>query len=114
VLSLSDLHVPWATVERRLAALAASGLALALYNPRSASRTAPFARALDILRAARDGRTPVAVATDVARPGEALAFATLATVDPEAVTMRSLVLVAGESGGWAGPWLVASRGVGAG
>jgi precorrin-3B C17-methyltransferase len=114
VLSLSDLHIPWATVERRLAALAASGLALALYNPRSATRTAPFARALEIMRAARDGATPVAVATDVARPGEALAFATLATVDPDGVTMRSLVLVAGESGGWAGPWLVASRGGGGG
>ena len=41
-LSLSDLHVPWATVERRLTALAASGIALALYNPRSATRTEPF------------------------------------------------------------------------
>ena len=45
-LSLSDLHVPWATVERRLTALAASGIALALYNPRSATRTTPFERAL--------------------------------------------------------------------
>ena len=58
-LSLSDLHLPWETVERRLTALAASGIALALYNPRSKTRTEPFERALAILRehrARRDAR----------------------------------------------------------
>ena len=49
----------------------------------------------------------MAVATDVARAGEALETATLATVDPEHAGMRSVVLVAGDTGGWAGPWLVA-------
>src|SRR3954466_2388016 len=47
-LSLSDLQVPWATVERRLSGVAAAGLALALYNP--ASRARPS------LRAAAGGR----------------------------------------------------------
>jgi precorrin-3B C17-methyltransferase len=110
VLSLSDLHLPWATVERRLEALAASGLALALYNPRSRTRTEPFERALAILREHRGADTPVAVATDVARPGEALELTKLGELDPAAVMMRSLVIVAGESGGRAGPWLVATRG----
>ncbi len=107
-LSLSDLQVPWATVERRLSGVAAAGLALALYNPASRSRS--FARALDVLRVHRAPETPVAVATDVARPREAIATATLATLDASTVTMHSLVLVAGESGAWAGPWLVATRG----
>ena len=71
-LSLSDLQVPWATVERRLTALAASGIALALYNPRSATRTEPFERALAILRAHRAPSTPAIVATDVARPAETI------------------------------------------
>ena len=35
---------------------------------------------------------------------------TLAGIDPETVTMRSLVLVAGDTARWAGPWLVAMRG----
>ncbi len=109
-LSLSDLHTPWETVERRLRALAACGIALALYNPRSATRTAPFDRALAILRAARPGETPAAVATDVARAGESVIATTLSALDPDTVTMRSLVLVAGDSGRWAGPWLVATRG----
>jgi precorrin-3B C17-methyltransferase len=110
VLSLSDLHVPWATVERRLEALADSGLALALYNPRSRTRTEPFERALAILREHRGAGTPAAVARDVDRPGEALELTTLGELDPVVVTMRSLVIVAGESGGRAGPWLVATRG----
>jgi precorrin-3B C17-methyltransferase len=109
-LSLSDLHVPWATVERRLIALTASGIALALYNPRSATRTEPFERALGVLRSLRPLETPAVVATDVARPGETLLTATLATLDPQTVTMRSLVLIAGETATWAGPHLVATRG----
>jgi precorrin-3B C17-methyltransferase / cobalt-factor III methyltransferase len=108
-LSLSDLHVPWETVERRLTALAASGLALALYNPRSAGRAAQFDRALAVLLAHRSGHTPAAIATDVTRPGETILTATLATLAPETVTMRSLVLVAGETASWAGKHLIATR-----
>jgi precorrin-3B C17-methyltransferase len=107
-LSLSDLHVPWETVARRLGALAASGIALALYNPRS--RTRPLERALAVLRAHRPPETPVVVATDVFRPGESIAATTLAEIDEAAVTMRSLLLVAGDSAAWAGRWLVATRG----
>jgi len=109
-LSLSDLHTEWATVERRLTALAASGIALALYNPRAPRRTEPFDRALAILREQRGGGTPAIVATDVARAGETIVATTLAELDPEAVGMRSLVLVAGDTASWAGGWLVATRG----
>lgn len=107
-LSLSDLQVPWATVERRLSGVAAAGLALALYNPASRSRS--FARALRVLLMHRAPDTPIAVATDVARSGETIATATLATLDVRVITMHSLVLVAGESGTWTGPWLVGTRG----
>jgi precorrin-3B C17-methyltransferase len=108
-LSLSDLHTPWATVERRLTALAASGIALALYNPRSKTRTEPFDHALRILLEHRAADTPAIIATDVTRADETLEHATLATLDPARVTMRSLVLVAGETATRAGDWLVAQR-----
>jgi precorrin-3B C17-methyltransferase len=113
-LSLSDLHVAWEVVERRLTAVAAAGLALALYNPRSRTRTWQLDRVVEILREHRDADTPVAVVTDAARPGEHVARATLATLDPETVTMRSLLVVAGESGRLAGEWLVAERGANSG
>ena len=111
-LSLSDLHVAWDVVERRLTAVAAAGLALALYNPRSRTRTWQLERVLELLREHRADDTPVAVVTDAARPGEHAARATLTTLDPETVTMRSLLVVAGDSGRVAGPWLVAERGAG--
>jgi precorrin-3B C17-methyltransferase len=109
VLSLSDLHLPWDAVERRLGAVAAAGLALALYNPRSRTRTWQLDRVLALLRAARDPDTPVALVHDAARDGQAIEHATLAGVDPQRVTMRTLLVVAGETGRMAGPWLVAER-----
>jgi precorrin-3B C17-methyltransferase len=109
-LSLSDLHVSWEVVERRLTAVAAAGLALALYNPRSRRRTWQLERVLEVLREHRADDTAVAVVTDAARPGQRVERATLATLDPEAVTMRSLLVVAGDSGRAAGGWLVAERG----
>jgi precorrin-3B C17-methyltransferase len=110
VLSLSDISTSWERVEARLHALAPSGLALALYNPRSKRRTAPFDRALAILRAARPADTPVVLAHDVTRPGEAIERTTLGALDPERVTMVTLVVVAGDTAAEAGPWLVALRG----
>lgn len=109
VLSLSDLHVAWEVVERRLTAVAGAGLALALYNPRSRARTGQLDRVLELLRDARAPETPVALVHDAARPAEAIEPATLAALDPERVTMRTLLVVAGESGRMVGPWLVAER-----
>jgi precorrin-3B C17-methyltransferase len=110
VLSLSDITMSWERVEHRLTALAGSGLALALYNPRSSRRTEGFDRAVAILRAARAGSTAVVLAHDVTRPGELIERTTLATLDPERVTMRTVVLVAGDTAVEVGPWLVALRG----
>jgi precorrin-3B C17-methyltransferase len=112
VLSLSDISMPWERVEARLRALAAAGLALALYNPRSARRTEQFDRALTILRVIRGEETPVVLAHDVTRPGEAIERTTLGSLNPERVTMRTLVLVGGDTATEAGPWLIAVRGGG--
>lgn len=109
-LSLSDHRVPWATVERRLRAVASAGLALALYNPRSRAREHGLERALELLREARGGETPVALVRDATRPGEDVVRTTLAEVDPAQVDMRTLVLVAGEGTRELGGWLVAERG----
>lgn len=109
-ISLSDLHTPWARVEARVAAVAGAGIALALYNPRSRERDWQLGRALAIVAEHRSRGTPVGLVTDAGRPGETVVRTTLAAIDPEQVTMRTVVLVAGESGVHAGPWLVAERG----
>ncbi|HEV3001599.1 MAG TPA: SAM-dependent methyltransferase [Solirubrobacteraceae bacterium] len=108
-ISLSDIRTPWATVERRLAALADSGLALAIYNPRSRARRWQLDAVLDLLRERRGPDTPAAAATDVGRPGQRVTRTVLGELDPDEVTMRTLLLVAGETGRAAGPWLVAER-----
>lgn len=109
-LSLSDLHVAWERVERRLEAVGSAGLALALYNPRSPGRTEQFDRALEILVRCRGAQTAAALVSDAGRAGETVERTTLGALDPERVTMRTVVVVAGESGAVEGPWLVARRG----
>jgi precorrin-3B methylase len=69
-----------------------------------------FERALTLLRAHRAGDTPAIVATDVAREDELLLTTTLAELDPDTVTMRSLVLIAGETAEWTPAHLIARRG----
>ena len=48
-LSLSDVLKPWAVVERRLEAVGAADLVVALYNPISRHRPWQLGRALEIL-----------------------------------------------------------------
>jgi precorrin-3B C17-methyltransferase len=91
--SLSDLLVPWATIEAQLRAAAASGMALALFNPRSAGRPDRLARAAAVLAEVLDGATPVAVVSDATGPGERVVVGRLDELDPTAAGMRSLVLV---------------------
>jgi precorrin-3B C17-methyltransferase len=109
VLSLSDLLVPWETIERRLGAAAEGDLALALYNPRSAGRPESLDRALRILRAARPAATPAALVHDVCRPGERVELTSLGDLDPTAATMTTLVVVGCSTTRRRGRHLVTSR-----
>jgi cobalt-precorrin 5A hydrolase / precorrin-3B C17-methyltransferase len=93
LLSLSDLHTPWPAIERRLEAAAEADLAVALYNPRSRQRTWQLPKALGILGAKRPPETPVAVVHDASRADEQVVVGTLADIDPDVVTMRSVVVV---------------------
>lgn len=92
-ISLSDNLKPWQTVTRRLAAAAAAGFVIALYNPASRARPWQLAAAFDLLRAHLPATTPVVFATAVTRPDERIEIVTLATADPASADMRTLVLV---------------------
>ncbi len=93
VISLSDQLKPWSVVERRLEAAGAADLVLALYNPASKTRREQLERALEVLRAHRDGATPVVVARAVGAPEEAVTVTTLGEVDAALVDMRTLLIV---------------------
>lgn len=109
VVSLSDLLVPWETIEQRVAAAAGGDLALAIYNPRSAGRPESLDRALRILRGRRPATTPAALVHDVCRPGERVELTTLGDLDPTAATMTTLVVVGCSTTRRRGRHLVTSR-----
>lgn len=97
VMSLSDRLKPWDVIERRLDAIAAADLVLALYNPASRSRTRQVADAREVLLRHRCPTTPVVVGRDVGRAEESLTVTTLGDLDCGAVNMKCLLIV-GASG----------------
>ena len=95
LVTLSDLHLSWSTIEEQLRAAASSGMALALYNPRSVGRPDNLARARDALADVLPPSTPVVVVTDATGPDQTVVRTTLSALDPTIAGMRSMVLVAG-------------------
>jgi precorrin-3B C17-methyltransferase len=91
--SLSDNLKPWPVVLRRLELAAEAGFVIALYNPVSTARPWQLGAALDALRARLALDTPVAFATAVSRPDEAIRLTTLAEAEPAMADMRTLVLI---------------------
>lgn len=92
-ISLSDLLTPWATIEGRLRAAAASDLVVSLYNPRSKGRTWQLEAGRNLLLAGRSGTTPVGIVTDAGRAGEHVTLTTLQDLDPELVGMTTCVVI---------------------
>jgi cobalt-precorrin 5A hydrolase/precorrin-3B C17-methyltransferase len=110
LVSLSDLLTPWDVIERRLQAVAASDLAVALYNPKSSRRTWQLERARELLLVDRPSSTPVGVVTDVARPAERVVRTTLGELDTADVDMLTIVVVGSSQSRWVDGHLVTPRG----
>lgn len=109
-ISLSDLLTPWPVIARRIEAAASADFAIAFYNPASARRREPLAKAREILLAHRPPATPVAVVTDAFRDGERIVVTDLAGLAQAEVGMTSTVLVgAASTFAWEG-FLVTPRG----
>jgi precorrin-2 C20-methyltransferase/precorrin-3B C17-methyltransferase len=93
VVSLSDVLKPWDVIERRLDAIAAADLALAIYNPASRTRRTQLEEARAVLLRHRDPATPVVLARAVGAAEESIAVTTLEGFPAEQVDMRTLLLV---------------------
>jgi precorrin-3B C17-methyltransferase len=112
-ISLSDLLTPWPVIERRVEAAASADFAIAFYNPASARRREPLAKAREILLRHRPPATPVAVVTDAFREGERVELTDLGGLGDAVVGMTSTVIVGASSTfAWEG-FLVTPRGYGA-
>jgi cobalt-precorrin 5A hydrolase/precorrin-3B C17-methyltransferase len=92
-ISLSDLLTPWPEIERRLRAAAEADFVVALYNPVSRRRRTQLTAARDILLARRPADTPVVLARNLGRQGEAVRVVELKALTPEDVDMLTVVLI---------------------
>ena len=92
-ISLSDNMKPWALIEKRLRAAAVGDFVIALYNPASKSRPQQIFEAFVLLRAEKDGATPVMFARAIGRPDERVVVTTLTDADPGCADMATLVIV---------------------
>jgi precorrin-2 C20-methyltransferase/precorrin-3B C17-methyltransferase len=92
-LSLSDRLKPWDVVERRLDAVAAADLVIAIYNPASRERRHQVAVARDIVLRHRDPGTPVVIGRAVGSDQESVSVVRLGDLDPEVVDMRTLLII---------------------
>jgi len=93
VISLSDLLTPWEKIVARLEAAARADFVVALYNPRSRSRTSQIVAAREILLRHRPADTPVGIVRQATRPDESVVLTTLGACLDHPVDMFSVVLI---------------------
>jgi precorrin-2 C20-methyltransferase/precorrin-3B C17-methyltransferase len=80
-------------IEARLDAAAAADLVIAIYNPASTARRWQIASARDVLLRHRKPATPVVIARDLGGRAEQVTVTDLASLDPDTVDMRCLLIV---------------------
>ena len=93
VISLSDRLKPWSVIEKRLRAIAAADLVLAIYNPASRTRREQIVRTRELLLELRPRKTPVVVGRNVGRDGEELTVTTLDALDASSIDMSCLLII---------------------
>lgn len=108
-INLSDNLKPWGLIEKRLRLAAEADFAIALYNPRSASRPDSFQRALDVLRDAGASERLIIFAHAVTTPKERIDIVRLSDARAEMADMSTLVIIANSATRRVGRWVYAPR-----
>ena len=108
--SMSDLLVPWDVILKRIEALAAVDMVVAIYNPRSRNRTRQLEETAAVFRRHRPGGTPVGIATAVGTEEERIALSDLDHFLHEEIAMRSIVIIGNSTSAVTDGWLVTPRG----
>jgi precorrin-3B C17-methyltransferase len=108
-INLSDNLKPWPVIEKRLRLAAEADFAIAMYNPRSASRPDGFGRMLEILRKAGCGERLVVFAHAVSTPDQRIEMVELRDARPDMADMRTLVIVGNSATRRVGRWVYAPR-----
>lgn len=108
-INLSDNLKPWDLIEKRLRLAAEADFAIAIYNPRSASRPDGFARALDVLKEAGCDDRTIIFARAVTTPKEKIETLSVHEAQPEMADMATLVIVGNSATRRVGRWVYAPR-----
>ncbi len=109
-ISLSDLLVPWEMIRRRLEAVAAADLTLALYNPRSSKRVQQLEEAVEILLRHRPPQTPAGIGVAVGTEEERIQLTTLGELLKQEIDMRTIVIIGNSTTQVLDGWMVTARG----
>jgi precorrin-3B C17-methyltransferase len=110
VISLSDLLVPWETIEKRLRGAGMGDFAVVLYNPASHKRKGHLTRACDILLECRSSDTVCGIVRNIGREGEKSAVLTLNELRSTEVDMFTTVFIGSSNTRVAGGKMVTPRG----
>jgi precorrin-3B C17-methyltransferase len=110
VVSLSDLLIPWDTIEKRLRGAASGDFAIVLYNPSSHKRKDHLRRACDILLEYKSGGTACGIVRNIGREGEECAVLTLSELRDTEVDMFTTVFIGSGTTRTIGRKMVTPRG----
>ncbi|MEO1403304.1 MAG: precorrin-3B C(17)-methyltransferase [Cyanobacteria bacterium J06635_1] len=109
-ISLSDLLTPWEVIQKRLVAAAQADFIVALYNPKSKTRTEQIQFAQQTLLQYRQPDTPVALARSLYRPDEQIVLTTLGDMLNHPIDMLTTVLIGNQSSLTHTGWFITPRG----
>ena len=93
VSNMSDNLKPVELIKNRVRAAVTTDMAMAFYNPRSASRPHTLERVFQVLRAACEPERLLLFARAVSTPQEQLTWVSLSEATPDMADMRTLVIV---------------------
>lgn len=109
-ISLSNLLTPWEVIETRLKAAASADFIVALYNPKSKTRTEQIEFARETFLQHRGADTPVALARSLYRPDEKITLTTLGEMLEHPIDMLTTVIVGNRSSRSYAGWFITPRG----
>ncbi|MEO0758875.1 MAG: precorrin-3B C(17)-methyltransferase [Cyanobacteria bacterium J06648_16] len=109
-ISLSDLLTPWEVIQKRVAAAATADFVVALYNPKSKTRTEQIGFVQQTFLQHRSPATPVALARSLYRPDEQITLTTLAEMLNHPIDMLTTVLIGNNSSLIHASWFITPRG----
>ena len=109
-ISLSNLLTPWEIIETRLKAAASADFIVALYNPKSKTRTEQIAFAQRTFLRHRSKDTPVVLARSLYRADEQITLTTLGEMLQHPIDMLTTVIIGNRSSRSYAGWFITPRG----